>query len=143
MGNDVLWLISGLALIVAELTTGTFYLLMLGVGALAGSAVAFYGLGFAVQSIVAGSVSVIMVFLFKHKFAKGKPEQQGENNIDVGQPVFFEAWINETAGLARVKYRGASWDAKVIEDAKPQSGDVLYIIGADGSQLQLSPKKAE
>jgi len=86
MGNDVLWLISGLALIVAELTTGTFYLLMLGVGALAGSAVAFYGLGFAVQSIVAGSVSVIMVFLFKHKFAKGKPEQQGENNIDVGQP---------------------------------------------------------
>jgi len=31
----------------------------------------------------------------------------------------------------------------VIEDAKPQSGDVLYIIGADGSQLQLSPKKAE
>lgn len=143
MGSDVLWLISGLALIIAELATGTFYLLVLGVGALAGSAVAFAGGNFALQSIATCVVSIAAVFLVKDKIRKKKSFQKNDNNMDIGQPVFFEAWVNQEARLARVKYRGASWDAKLIDDAAPESDDVLYVVGSDGSQLQLSSAKPE
>ena len=46
MADYILWAAAGLALVIAELVTGTFYLLVLGIAALAGAAVAFSGLGF-------------------------------------------------------------------------------------------------
>ena len=43
MDISLAWLIAGVALIVAELVTGTFYLLVLGIAAFAGAGVAYAG----------------------------------------------------------------------------------------------------
>ena len=34
-------------------------------------------------------------------------------SVDAGMPASFESWIDAGARLARVRYRGASWDARV------------------------------
>jgi len=141
MESYLLWLICGLVLVTAELITGTFYLLVLGLAALVASAVGYFGGSFAVQAVCASVVAVIGVIVVNRWRRNRKDQPQGTNNMDVGQPVVFEAWTNEAARLARVKYRGASWDAHLMGDAAARADDVLYICGAEGSRLQVSPSK--
>ena len=44
------WIIAGFALVIIERLTGTFYLLVIGVGAFAGAAVAWAGGGYLAQA---------------------------------------------------------------------------------------------
>ena len=67
MANDLLWAGIGLALIIAELVTGTFYLLVLGIAALAGAPSAFVGLGFAIQASVAAAIAVAGVVWIRQR----------------------------------------------------------------------------
>src|ERR1019366_6038699 len=46
METYLVWLAAGFVLVIAELVTGTFFLLVLGSAAFAGSATAWFGLGF-------------------------------------------------------------------------------------------------
>src|SRR5258706_11467981 len=52
------WLLAGLLLVVVELMTGTFYLLILGIAAGIGSLVAFLGLSLWIQAVVAAIAAV-------------------------------------------------------------------------------------
>jgi membrane protein implicated in regulation of membrane protease activity len=51
MASYVLWAIAGFVLVIAELLTGTFYLLVFGVAALAGALVAYLGGAFWLQVV--------------------------------------------------------------------------------------------
>ena len=46
METYLVWLAAGFVLVIAELVTGTFFLLVLGIAAFAGSATAWFGLEF-------------------------------------------------------------------------------------------------
>ena len=141
MESYLIWLLCGLALVIAELMTGSFYLLVLGIAALVGSAIGYFGGSFSAQAVCASLVAVIGVIVVNRWRRNRKGAPKGANNMDIGQPVTFEAWVNETARLARVKYRGASWDALLVGDRAVRSADILYICGADGSQLKVSTEK--
>jgi membrane protein implicated in regulation of membrane protease activity len=141
MESYVVWLIMGLVLIAVELTTGTFYLLVLGIAAMAGSVTAYLGGSFSIQAVVASVIGVAGVFVVNHWFKNRKDLTKGTNNMDLGQSVIFECWTNEAARMARVKYRGASWDAQLVGDAAVRANDSLFICGREGSQLQVSPSK--
>jgi membrane protein implicated in regulation of membrane protease activity len=141
MQGYVLWLIAGLVLVTVEMATGTFYLLVLGVAAFAGSAAAYGGMSLLAQVLVASVIAVIGVVAVNRWRELQAKNTKPESTLDIGQPVQFEAWINEPARLVRVKYRGSSWDAHLIGDAGAQASDILYICGAQGSQLQVSRSK--
>ena len=141
MESYLVWLVCGLALIIAELATGTFYLVVLGIAALVGSAVGWSGGGFSAQAIAASAIAVIGVVVVNRWRRSQKRARHGGNNIDIGQAVVFEAWVNESARLARVKYRGTSWDAILTGNDSVKANDMLYICGSDGSRLQVSPAK--
>ncbi len=53
--------------------------------------------------------------------------------------MVLEAWTDEAERIARVKYRGASWDARL---ARPQDhpvpGATLYIEGQEGNTLVVA-----
>ena len=51
----LVWTVAGFALVIAELVTGTFYLLVIGLGAFAGAIAAWMGLNLVLQAGV-GSV---------------------------------------------------------------------------------------
>jgi len=135
------WMLIGLALTITELITGTFYLLVLGVAAFAGSFTAYSGYGFLVQAMITGIIGVGGVHAVNRWRRRQKKSQPGDNNMDIGQPVVFESWVNEQERLARVKYRGTTWDAHLTGDAIVQANDVLYICGTDGNQLKVEPPK--
>ncbi len=136
------WLLVGLALTITELITGTFYLLVLGAAAFAGSFVAFSGMGFLMQAIAASIIGAGGVFAVNHWRRRQKHSRPSDNNMDIGQPVVFESWVNETERLARVKYRGSNWEAFLIGDGAVQAHDILYIRGVEGNQLQVESTKS-
>jgi membrane protein implicated in regulation of membrane protease activity len=61
--------------------------------------------------------------------------------LDVGQPVVWEAWIDRNDSLARVRYRGAGWDARVSADTAGEAGEVLYIVDVEGSLLHVAKRQ--
>jgi len=132
------WAILGLILVIAELVTGTFYLVMLGVAAFGASAAAYLGYDFPIQSVVAGLVAAAGAY-WVHVYRVNSATQQMKQ-IDAGQPANFENWVDQGARLARVRYRGASWDAQVEGDQAPQPGAVVYVVSTHGNTLRVSPK---
>ena len=50
MSPALLWAIAGLALVIVELLSGTFFLLMLGIACFGAAAMAYFGFGFPLQS---------------------------------------------------------------------------------------------
>jgi membrane protein implicated in regulation of membrane protease activity len=132
------WLIAAGVLVILELFSGTFYLLMIAIGLAFGALAALVGLSGPVQAIVAGVVGVIATGLL-HRSRFGKPAKtnaaRDQNvNLDIGQRVNVPAWQD---GRARVMYRGALWDVELGQGAMPQAGD-FKIVEVQGSRLIVS-----
>ena len=135
----LLWVIAGFVLAIAEMVTGTFYLLVIAIGAFVGALVAWLGFNELVQAVVGGAVAIGGVFFVHHWHVRNRPGEGGDNLLDRGQPVVLEGWANETARIARVKYRGATWDAKLARsDERPVPGTTLYIEGMEGNTLVVA-----
>jgi membrane protein implicated in regulation of membrane protease activity len=110
--STIWWLVAG-ALVVAELLTGTFYLLMVAVGVVAGAIAAHLDLSLPLQIVAAALVGVGLV-VGLHQIRKrrpGDPSPRADRsvNLDVGEKVLIESWNSD--GTSTVKYRGATWTA--------------------------------
>lgn len=125
MSAYLLWAIAGFILIIVELLTGTFYLLVLGIAALVAALVAFSGGAFWLQCVLAAAAALIGVYLVHRWWQKHPKEAASEAALEVGQTVTLESWVNQAGGMARVRYRGTAWDARVEGAAQPN--DVLVI----------------
>ncbi len=129
------WLVAAGLLVILELFSGTFYLLMIAIGLAFGAVAALLGAATPIQTIVAAVVGVVATGLLHRsrlgKPAKGNPARDRNVNIDIGQSISVPAWND---GKARVMYRGALWDVELGQGAHPQSGD-FKIVEVQGSRL--------
>lgn len=139
MEQAIIWAVTGLVLVIVELVTGTFYLLMLGIAAFGAALAAYLGFTFGAQSIVAVLVSAIGCYGVHIYRAKNKAQQMAP--IDAGMPASFESWVDSGARLARVRYRGASWDARVEGADGVEPGATLYVVAADGNTLRVAKNR--
>ena len=143
MEEHILWAILGLALVIVELVSGTFYLLVLGIAAFGAALAAWLGQGFPVQAMVAAVIAALGCYGVHVYRAKNATQQMAP--VDAGQPASFENWVDQGARLARVRYRGASWDALVDgdgqENAAPAPGSLLYVIKANGNTLKVTTRR--
>jgi membrane protein implicated in regulation of membrane protease activity len=139
MDHAIVWAVIGLVLVIVELLSGTFYLLMLGVAAFGAALAAWLGLEFPAQSIVAAVVASVGCYGVHVYKAKNRAQQMAP--IDAGMPASFESWLDAGARLARVRYRGASWDARVegVEGLEP--GATVYVLAADGNTLRVAKNR--
>jgi membrane protein implicated in regulation of membrane protease activity len=138
MDAYLLWAVLGIVLIIVEMLTGTFYLLVLGVAAFAAAAAAYLGQSFWVQAVITAAVAVVGVMLIKR--FRGQARPSSDRGLDIGQTVMLDAWISEADGLARVTYRNAQWEARVTGERVP-GGKVFYIHAMDGNTLSVSAAK--
>jgi membrane protein implicated in regulation of membrane protease activity len=136
MDQTLVWVIAGIALVIAELATGTFYLLVLAVAAFAGAAMAYFQQSFWLAAVISAAVAAIGVIGVSRFRAPAAPK--GGASLDVGQTVVFESWRSEADRMARVRYRNSTWDARVIDAGPLEAGRVLHIRGVDGNTLQVS-----
>lgn len=132
------WVAAGL-LVALELTTGTFYLLMLAIGAVAGALAAHLSLPFTGQLVAAAAVGGLAVALWhRHRAAQAKTEVEAtanpDVNLDVGRRVLVDAWGPDH--LARVTYRGSAWGARYAGPGVPAPGEHV-IVAVEGPQLVL------
>lgn len=149
MDNSTQWWLMAGVLIAVELTTGTFYLLMLALGAVAGALAAHAGLGVTTQLILSGLVGgfsaggwyALKRQRLQRQLQAGPLGRQDapDLSLDLGQTVTVTTWLSD--GTTQVSYRGATWSAR-LKDAPLAHGPVpepgLYRIGAmQGNQLLL------
>ncbi len=139
MEHDLIWAILGLALVIVELMTGTFYLLVLGIAAFGAGLAAWLGQSFPVQAIVAAVIAGFGCYGVHVYHTKNSTRQMPQ--VDAGQPASFENWVDEGARLARVRYRGASWDALVDGEAPVGAGAMLYVISTHGNTLKVAHRR--
>lgn len=139
MDPALAWAILGLVLVITELMTGTFYLVMLALAAFGAAGTAYLGHAFPAQSIVAAVVAAAGCFgvhLWRAKSA-GQPMPQ----VDAGMPASFENWIDAGARRARVRYRGTSWDAHVEGGQALEPGAPLVVVATEGNTLKVATKQ--
>jgi len=135
MAAHWLWWILGVVLIGAELVTGTFYLLAVGIAFLVGGLVAWLGASIAVQLLVTGALALAGSFA-AHRWRERKGTPPPQAPLDIGQPVQVQRWHED--GTARVVYRGTQWDAALAEPGAARE-HVMYIVAMRGSTLVIAP----
>jgi membrane protein implicated in regulation of membrane protease activity len=134
MDNSTLWLLVAGGLVIAELLTGTFYLLMLSLGATAASLMAYAGGALTSQIVTAAAVGGSAVVLWHLRQTKTNAAQDTNSHIDIGETITVEAW--DAQGHAQVKHRGAQWTAVCREGASPEIG-LHRISEMQGNRLVL------
>jgi membrane protein implicated in regulation of membrane protease activity len=136
------WLTVG-ALVAAELATGTFYLLMLAVGAAAGAVAAHLGVDSRVQIIsaaVVGGGAVVAWHVARMLRPRAAPAASNRDvNLDIGQTLQVPAWGPD--GSARVQYRGAAWAVRYAGNGEPAPGEHV-IVALNGNELRVAPAAA-
>jgi membrane protein implicated in regulation of membrane protease activity len=137
--EDFLWAILGLTLVIVELLSGTFYLLMLGLAAFGAALAAWLGQPFGVQALVAAVVSAAGCYAVHVYHTKNTTAQMP--SVDAGQPASFDSWVDQGARRARVRYRGTQWDALVEGEAMPEAGAPLYVIATHGNTLKVTDRR--
>ncbi len=132
------WILAGMA-VVAELLTGTIYLLMICLGLAAGAVSAHLGLGMPLQIVVAAVVGVLCVLVarrirrIRRVRSSGLPASADPAmNLDIGETVTVNQW--EADGTARVAYRGAQWTAVLRAGSMPAPGQ-YRVVELQGNRL--------
>lgn len=144
MSDWINWLIATGAVVVLELFSGTFYLLMIALGLAAGALVAWLGGGVAVQLICAAAVGAgATIALRRSRFGlrqRVDADRDPNINLDIGQTIPIKSWQHSGGQIyaARAMYRGAQWDVECVSPSVPEPG--LYrIIAVRGSQFIVEP----
>ena len=139
MDAALAWAIAALVLVIAELLSGTFYLLMLAVAAFGAAAAAYLEQPFPAQCIVAallGAIGCYGVHVYRARSAATRMPP-----IDAGMPASFESWLDAGARLARVRYRGASWEARVEGSEALEPGATVFVLATDGNTLKVAKNR--
>jgi membrane protein implicated in regulation of membrane protease activity len=121
----VWWFVLGFGLIVAELMTGTFYLLVIAIALGCAGVAAFFGMPLAIQLLIAAAIGLGgSLWLRKSRFRR-QLHGRGDavQNMDIGQVVRVEHWSpNRTA---RATYRGAQWDVELAPGEAMEAGEFV------------------
>ena len=129
------WVLTGL-LVALELVTGTFYLLMLGLGSMAAALAAMAGYGLSTQLVAAavvGGLGAVLLGQWRKRQAS-TPQEAQDQHLDLGATVQVDAW--DAQGTARVLHRGAVWTA-VLAPGQTAAPGVYRIQAMAGNRLIL------
>lgn len=138
LGNYI-WLIIAIALVIAEVLTGTFYLLVLGFSAFIACIAQWFGFEFLGQTIAFLMTAIaIIIPLYVHR--KKLKLQEKTFDLDAGETVVIEQWEN---GVGQTRYRGTTWQATLLEQGQENtsSSNLYVIVRIDGSRLLVKPKE--
>ena len=139
MSHATIWWILTGSLVIAELLTGTFYLLMLAIGAAAGAMAGHMGLGVSAQMTIAAIVAATLMpawHIYRRRQPKPDPQDVLRSmHMDIGGVVQIDEW--QPDGSASVKYRGAQWNA-VLRPGQAAVAGLYRIAEMEGSSLVVA-----
>jgi membrane protein implicated in regulation of membrane protease activity len=148
MSDWMIWFVFAAVLVILEMATGTFYLLMLGIGFAAGGLVALTGAGAEWQFLAAAVVGAAVIFaLRKSRYGKMRKIDTARDpnvNLDIGQSVVVDEWTSIHDGVCRARsmYRGAQWDIELAPGSVARPGSFV-IREVRGNRLIVANNGSE
>jgi membrane protein implicated in regulation of membrane protease activity len=130
----LLWLIGGIALIAAEVLSGDFFLLMVGVGALCGAVTDFISGNTIIATVVFAVVSIGLVTFARPWLKRRMHGDLIHTNADalIGRKAVAVSAIDQNGG--QVKLDGDVWSARAFDDKNEISpGDEVTIVEIAGA----------
>jgi membrane protein implicated in regulation of membrane protease activity len=126
MEASTFWWIAAAVLVIAELLTGTVYLLAVALGLAAGALAAHTGMSMAVQIAIAAVVATAATLLWHFSGAR-RARASSVNvsaNTDVNQDIGAQVQVGQwnADGTAQVSYRGAQWTVLTSDGADHTNG---------------------
>lgn len=135
MSDWLIWLIVAAGFAAAEMTSGTFVLLMMAGGALGGSVAAAAGASVALQVIVAIVLSLALVWGVRPvaiRHLNSGPLAITGTDALVGEEAVVLAEVTRDGG--RVRLNGAEWSARARDPAQViAAGARVAVVGIDGA----------
>ncbi len=141
MGDWVWWFVLAFVLLVAELLTGTFYLLVISIATAGAGVASLFGAPLTVQLLIAavigfgGALLLRRLRLGRLQNAEAEPLQ----NMDVGQTLHVQRWTGSRT--ARASYRGAQWDVELAAGEEAQPGEFV-IQAIHANRLVVARRRA-
>ena len=139
------WWLLALALGIAEILTGTIFLLVLGLAFVLGGISAWVGFGGTVQLLVTAICAFVgWGLLLRHRTrarAMSNEDANGLMRLDVGQTLRIDDW--QDANRAVVRYRGAQWRVELAPEAVGTAGapGEYRITGIENNRLIVMPQR--
>jgi membrane protein implicated in regulation of membrane protease activity len=141
--GGLFWWVGAGVLIVLELMSGTFYLLMIALGFIAAALTRIAGANADVQFVVAALVALAAVLLLRRsRFGRRTrlrtvAARNPDVNLDIGQTLAVTGWRERRA---RANYRGAAWDVE-LAPGEPEDAKVYEITALEGCRLIVVASK--
>lgn len=138
MDADLLWLLAGIGLVLAELFTLTIVLGMLGVAALVAAAVAFAGLGAAAQGVAfLGTSAALLLFArppVQRMLNRGDDGRSSDARVLSGSTAMVVERVTEVSG--QVRLNGELWRARPYAGTGPvEAGLPVSVAAVEGATL--------
>jgi len=145
----IVWLVLGVALIIAEVFTLGFVLLWFGIGAIAAALVGMMGFGFIWQFAVFAIISVALTAMSRTIFSKYLRHNE-DNALKSGADalpgqigtvtISSKGALNEGA----VKVFGSTWTAfPENDDIELREGEKVEVVRVQGSSIYVRPVSKE
>lgn len=140
-----MWFWFGFALValIGEVLSGTFYLLLIAAGFVAGGVIAWADGPLIWQLVAVGVVSALGLLILRKTHVLKKSEvNAGRNrdvNLDIGEQVVVTSWTQ--GQTTQVRYRGAHWSARLAPGHAANPGK-HRIVEVEGAMLIIVPESA-
>ena len=137
MDADLLWLIAGIGLLLAEIFTLTVVLGMVGVGALAAAAAAFLGAGAVIQVVAFGATSTALLVFARPPVQKALnrgPWATTDARALQGSTAVVVERVSDDTG--QVRLNGELWRARPYAGTGPvEAGQPVSVAAIEGATL--------
>lgn len=133
----VLWFVIGFALLAAEMLTGTFFMLFMGLAALTVGALKFMiSTHWSVEVIIFGAISASLALFYMKRKRNGAPG----NGYSPTETFLLDTDI-PAQGEGKVQYHGSPWTALNMTAQPLHKGDRVVVVRTEGVKLILEKAK--
>ena len=144
MGAEIVWIIVGIVLILAELLFTSFVVVFFGFAALITGIALWFGMhgGDGVPYVLFSAVSIGLIVFLRRRFQqwfRGASLSGDQDDDIVGHEAVVQSGFDPAAPMrGKVSYRGAGWDAR--SSFGPLAPGVLVkIVARHGLTLDVVP----
>ncbi|MGF6778685.1 NfeD family protein [Paraburkholderia sp. GAS334] len=139
--GGLFWWVGAGVLVVLELFSGTFYMLMVALGFVAAGLARWAGANIDLQLALAAAVALAAVILLRRsRFGRRVRKDALRNpdvNLDIGATLSVSDWHDRRA---RISYRGADWDVE-LAPGEPEDARLYEVTALRGSCLIVAARK--
>ena len=138
MSPVAIWVVAGLVLCAAEMLAPGVFLLWIGLAACGtGALAAAFEMGWHAQLASFMALTAVLIGLAAWRLRR-VPPHDGVNAPTAGLIGATCHALAFEAGEGRVSLRDGTWSARVADASTPAAGEVLRVVGLDGTTLLVA-----